>query len=63
AEAVAVFRMDESKTAYIAPARAPAAKPNAPAQKAKAKGAPAAPARKAPKPAALAEAGEEWAEF
>ncbi|NHA13659.1 hypothetical protein G8346_01575 [Thioalkalivibrio sp. XN279] len=55
--------MDESKTAYIAPARAPAAKPNAPAQKAKAKGAPAAPARKAPKPAALAEAGEEWAEF
>ena len=57
-----MFRMDESRTSYVTTQRAPA-KTAAPAPKVKVKPAPAAPGRRAPRPAALAEAGEEWAEF
>ena len=64
AEAVAVFRIDNATASGIANPRRSVAAPAA-APKPKAKPQPAKPAaqRKAPKPAALADAGEEWAEF
>ncbi|NGX14768.1 methyl-accepting chemotaxis protein, partial [Wenzhouxiangella sp. XN24] len=64
AQAVSVFRIDDAKTSGIAPRSTPAKAPAAKAPAAKANGGmPKAPARKMPKPAAVADVGEEWAEF
>jgi len=65
AQAVSVFRIDDAKPSGIAAARStPAKAPAAKASAAKANGSmPKPAARKAPKPAAVADVGEEWAEF